>query len=170
MGAAAACSSCQPGGGSSTRGCVPGGSWEGGFGGWVSQERHGHWTNGECFTVGEQGPCRWGELLDRTGGCVQKCLGDKIPFEGSCHQLASTGPCQPGHWLLLVEVKDGQVVAECQERMFENIPVNDETAFSRATLLNCYVDEANNCRRIFTLGPQPARDGTRKGFQISWED
>merc|ERR1712088_1264298 len=202
-----------------------------------------HWSNGECFTVGEQGPCGWGELLDRTGGCVQKCLGDEIPFEGSCHQLASTGPCQPGHWLLLVEVKDGQVVAECQERkceetsevwwqpscsclgnatvrtgvnpcgeegqvvlspygqgicsypadtvsqqqfqprvqvtqdqgkignrIFENIPVNDETAFSRATLLNCYVDEANNCRRIFTLGPQPARDGTRKGFQISRED
>merc|ERR1712061_914975 len=173
-----------------------------------------HWTNGECFTVGEQGPCEEGKLLDRTGGCVQKtnqsdplpldksfiarnegdvpedlgCLGDEIPFEGSCHQLASTGPCQPGHWLLLVEVKDGQVVAECQERkceetsevwwqpscsclgnatvrtgvnpcgeegqvvvspygqgicsypadqgkignrIFENIPVNDETAFSR---------------------------------------
>merc|ERR1712203_901090 len=193
-----------------------------------------HWNNGECFTVGEQGPCGWGELLDRTGGCVQKCLGDEIPFEGSCHQLASTGPCQPGHWLLLVEVKDGQVVAECQERkceetsevwwqpscsclgnatvrtgvnpcgeeghvvvspygqgicsypadtvsqqqfqprvqvrqdqgkignrIFENIPVNDETAFSRATLLNCYVDEANNCRRIFTLGPQPARNQAR---------
>merc|ERR1712020_369328 len=205
-----------------------------------------HWINGECFTVGEQGPCGEGKLLDRTGGCVptgQKtnhlgCIGDEIPFEGSCHQLASTGPCQPGHWLLLVEVKDGQVVAECQERkceetsevwwqpscsclgnatvrtgvnpcgeegrvvvspygqgicsypadtvsqqqfqprvtqdqgkignrIFENIPVNDETAFSRATLLNCYVDEANNCRRIFTLGPQL---GTRKGFQISRED
>merc|ERR1712038_868429 len=191
-----------------------------------------HWANGECFTVGEQGPCEEGQLLDRTGGCAQKpnhlgCLGDEISFEGSCHQLASTGPCQPGHWLLLVEVKDGQVVAECQERkceetsevwwqpscsclgnatvrtgvnpcgeegqvvlspygqgicsypadqgkignrIFENIPVNDETAFSRATLLNCYVDEANNCRRIFTLGPQPARDQTRKGFQISRED
>merc|ERR1712088_710878 len=193
-----------------------------------------HWSNGECFTVGEQGPCGWGELLDRTGGCVKKCLGGEIPFEGSCHQLASTGPCQPGHWLLLVEVKDGQVVAECQERkceetsevwwqpscsclgnatvltgvnpcgeegkvvvspygqgicsypadtvsqqqfqprvqvtrdqgkignrIFENIPVNDETAFSRATLLNCYVDEANNCRRIFTLGPQPAQNQAR---------
>merc|ERR1712110_146677 len=190
-----------------------------------------HWTNGECFTVGEQGPCGEGGLLDRTGGCVQKtnhlgCYGDKIPFEGSCHQLASTGPCQPGHWLLLVEVKDGQVVAECQERkceetsevwwqpscsclgngtvrtgvnpcgeegqvvvspygqgmcgypaerkirntIFENIPVNEETAFSRATLLNCYVDEANNCRRIFTLGPQPARDQERQGFQISGQD
>merc|ERR1712061_412105 len=190
------------------------------------------WTNRECFTVGEQGPCGEGKLLDRTGGCVQKpnhlgCLGDEIPFEGSCHQLASTGPCQPGHWLLLVEVKDGQVVAECQERkceetsevwwqpscsclgngtvrtgvnpcgeegkvvvspygqgmcsypadqgkirntIFENIPVNDETAFSRATLLNCYVDEANNCRRIFTLGPQPARDQARQGFQISLQD
>merc|ERR1712088_116090 len=45
--------------------------------------------------------------------------------------------------------------------IFENIPVNDETAFSRATLLNCYVDEANNCRRIFTLGPQPARNQAR---------
>ena len=190
------------------------------------------WTNRECFTVGEQGPCGEGKLLDRTGGCVQKpnhlgCLGDEIPFEGSCHQLASTGPCQPGYWLLLVEVKDGQVVAECQERkceetsevwwqpscsclgnatvrtgvnpcgeegqvvvspygqgicsypadqgkignrIFENIPVNDETAFSRATLLNCYVDEANNCRRIFTLGPQPARDQARQGFQISGQD
>merc|ERR1712088_268889 len=190
------------------------------------------WRDGECFTVGEQGPCGEGELLDRTGGCVQEtnhlgCLGDEIPFEGSCHQLASTGPCQPGHWLLLVEVKDGQVVAECQERkseetsevwwqpscsclgnatvrtgvnpcgeqgkvvvspygqgicsypadqgkignrIFENIPVNDETAFSRATLLNCYVDEANNCRRIFTLGPQPAQNQARQGFQITLED
>jgi len=49
-------------------------------------------------------------------------------------------------------------------RIFENIPVNDETAFSRATLLNCYVDEANNCRRIFTLGPQPAQNKARQGF------
>merc|ERR1711936_1161193 len=76
---------------------------------------------------------------DRTGGCVPTgptvpaistmptvpktnhlgCIGDEIPFDGSCHQLASTGPCQPGHWLLLVEVKDGQVVAECQERKCE---------------------------------------------------
>merc|ERR1712088_620642 len=215
--------------------------------------RHLVRADGECFIVGEQGPCPLGKVLDRTGGCVENevitttntatptttettiatnelgCPGDQIPFEGGCHQLASTGPCQPGHWLLLVEVKEGQVVAECQERkckeetevwwqpscsclgnatlrtslnpceaeegqlmvnpygegicsypaeergklgtrIFENIPVNDETAFSRATLLNCYVDEANNCRRILTLGPQPARDGTRKGFQISRED
>jgi len=48
-----------------------------------------------------------------------------------------------------------------KKRIFENIPVNDETAFSRATLLNCYVDEANNCRRIFTLGPQPAQNQAR---------
>merc|ERR1712088_643353 len=207
--------------------------------------RHLVRTNGECFIVGEQGPCEGGKVLDRTGGCVENevitttntatptttettiatnelgCPGDQIPFEGGCHQLASTGPCQPGHWLLLVEVKDGQVVAECQERkcqetevwwqpscscignatvrtglnpcgddgqlmvspygkgvcsypeeqdskqgnfktrIFENIPVNDETAFSRATLLNCYVDEANNCRRIFTLGPQPAQNQAR---------
>ena len=210
--------------------------------------RHQVRANGECFTVGEQGPCELGKVLDRSGGCVKNevtstttntatptttattiatnelgCRGDQIPFEGGCHQLASTGPCQAGHWLLLVEVKEGQVVAEgqerkCQEetqvwgqpscsclgnatlrtslnpceveegqlmvnpygegicnypakeqgnlktRIFENIPVNDETAFSRATLLNCYVDEGNNCRRIFTLGPQPARDGLRKGF------
>jgi len=227
--------------------------------------RHLVRANGECFTVGEQGPCELGKLLDRTGGCVETevttttntmtttlatstsatttmatttlatttmatvnelgCPGDKIPFEGGCHQLASTGPCNPGHWLLLVEVKeDKQVVAECQERkcqeetevwwqpscsclgnstlrsslnpceaeegqlmvnpygqgicsypatkeqgnfktrIFENIPVNDETAFSRATLLNCYVDEANNCRRIFTLGPQPAQNQARNAF------
>merc|ERR1712088_1008571 len=206
--------------------------------------RHQVRADGECFTVGEQGPCGLGNVLNRTGGCVKNevttttttptttettiatnelgCAGDKIPFEGGCHQLASTGPCQPGHWLLLVEVKEGQVVAECQERkckeetevwwqpscsclgnatlrtslnpceaeegqlmvnpygegicnypveeqgkikkrIFENIPVNDETAFSRATLLNCYVDEANNCRRIFPLGPQPARNQARFG-------
>merc|ERR1712156_716802 len=29
-----------------------------------------HWSDGQCFTVGEQGPCGEGELLDRTGGCV----------------------------------------------------------------------------------------------------
>jgi len=208
--------------------------------------RHLVRTNGECFPVGEQGPCPLGKVLDRTGGCVKSevtttttttsttttaiatnelgCPGDQIPFEGGCHQLASTGPCQSGHWLLLVEVKEGQVVAECQERkcqeetevwwqpscsclgnatvrtglnpcgeegemmvspygqgicsypeeqadfktrIFENIPVNDETAFSRATLLNCYVDEANNCRRIFTLGPQPAQNQARRGFANS---
>merc|ERR1712115_648639 len=240
-----------------------------------------HWSDGQCFTVGEQGPCGEGGLLDRTGGCVTTtqattatdtttdintiedvsngtaanelgCPGDQIPFEGGCYQLATTGPCQPGHWLLLVEVVgkqdvdkqevdkqevdkqvvDKQVVAECKprkcpeeevwwtktcsclgrasvrssnpcgengelmvspygdgicsqpdvsdadtrtaenqtaesqdrsaekgshlkKRIFENIPVNCETCFSRATLLNCYVDEANNCRRIFILGPQP---------------
>merc|ERR1712012_1524488 len=29
-----------------------------------------HWIDGQCFTVGEQGPCGEGGLLDRTGGCV----------------------------------------------------------------------------------------------------
>merc|ERR1712013_110841 len=29
-----------------------------------------HWSDGQCFTVGEQGPCEEGTLLDRTGGCV----------------------------------------------------------------------------------------------------
>merc|ERR1711899_329449 len=242
-----------------------------------------HWSDGQCFTVGEQGPCGEGELLDRTGGCVTTtttrttttttttnintiedvsngtstnelgCSGDKIPFEDGCYQLAATGPCQPGHWLLLVEVVDKQnvdkqVVAECKprkcpeeevwwtktcsclgrasirssnpcgesgelmvspygdgicnqpdvgdtnirtaknqtakpqdsnadkgsrlkNRIFENIPVNCETCFSRATLLNCYVDEANNCRRIFTLGPQPGpQNQARQGFQLSVEE
>merc|ERR1711953_892264 len=245
-----------------------------------------HWSDGQCFTVGEQGPCGEGELLDRTGGCVTTttttktsitttttttnintiedvsngtstnelgCSGDQIPFEGGCYQLATTGPCQPGHWLLLVEVVDKQnvdkqVVAECKPRkcpeeevwwtktcsclgrasvrssnpcgengelmvspygdgicsqpdvgdadnisaesqivenqdgvaergsnfrtrIFENIPVNCETCFSRATLLNCYVDEANNCRRIFTLGPQPGpQNRARQGFQLSVEE
>merc|ERR1712177_181221 len=256
-----------------------------------------HWSDGQCFTVGEQGPCGEGGLLDRTGGCVTTtqattatdtttdintiadvsngtaanelgCPGDQIPFEGGCYQLATTGPCQPGHWLLLVEVVDKQdvdkqevdkqevdkqvvdkqVVAECKprkcpeeevwwtkscsclgrasvrssnpcgengelmvspygdgicsqpevgdadnisaesqivesqnsnadkgsrlkNRIFENIPVNCETCFSRATLLNCYVDEANNCRRIFTLGPQPGpQNRARQGFQLSVEE
>merc|ERR1719320_39891 len=58
-----------------------------------------------------------------------------------------------------------------KNRIFENIPVNCETCFSRATLLNCYVDEANNCRRIFTLGPQPGpQNQARRGFQLSVED
>merc|ERR1712013_308799 len=244
-----------------------------------------HWSDGQCFTVGEQGPCEEGTLLDRTGGCVNTtttttrtittntttnlnttvtadvsnatnelgCAGDQISFEGGCYQLATTGPCQPGHWLLLVEVVDKQevdkeVVAECKPRrcpeeevwwtktcsclgrasvrssnpcgengelmvspygdgicsqpdvgdadnlsaesqrsenqdgvaekgsnfrtrIFENIPVNCETCFSRATLLNCYVDEANNCRRIFTLGPQPGpQNQARRGFQLSVEE
>merc|ERR1712079_586396 len=78
-----------------------------------------HWSDGQCFTVGEQGPCGEGELLDRTGGCVRTtttttttttninniagvsngtstnelgCSGDQIPFEGGCYQLATTGP------------------------------------------------------------------------------
>merc|ERR1712209_402771 len=38
------------------------------------------------------------------------CAGDQISFEGGCYQLATTGPCQPGHWLLLVEVVDKQNV------------------------------------------------------------
>merc|ERR1711963_254978 len=29
-----------------------------------------HWSDGQCFTVGEQDPCGEGGLLDRTGGCV----------------------------------------------------------------------------------------------------
>merc|ERR1712088_239007 len=58
-----------------------------------------------------------------------------------------------------------------KNRIFENIPVNCETCFSRATLLNCYVDEANNCRRIFTLGPQPGpQNQARRGFQLSIEE
>merc|ERR1719342_198902 len=58
-----------------------------------------------------------------------------------------------------------------KNRIFENIPVNCETCFSRATLLNCYVDEANNCRRIFTLGPQPGpQNQARRGFQLPVEE
>merc|ERR1712156_912653 len=33
-----------------------------------------HWRDGQCFTVGEQGPCGEGELLDRTGGCVMAAV------------------------------------------------------------------------------------------------
>merc|ERR1712113_888586 len=214
-----------------------------------------HWSDGQCFTVGEQGPCGEGELLDRTGGCVTTtttrtttttttiktsitttntttttttnintiedvsngtstnelgCSGDQIPFEDGCYQLATTGPCQPGHWLLLVEVVDKQnvdkhavdkqVVAECKPRKCPEEEVwwtktcsclgrasvrssnpcgeNGELmvspygdGFSRATLLNCYVDEANNCRRIFTLGPQPgSQNQARRGLQLSVEE
>merc|ERR1711928_194549 len=194
-----------------------------------------------------------GDVSNGTSTNELGCSGDKIPFEGGCYQLATTGPCQPGHWLLLVEVVDKQnvdkqVVAECKPRkcpeeemwwtktcsclgrasvrssnpcgengelmvspygdgicsqpdvgdadnisaesqtaenqdggaekgsnfrtrIFENIPVNCETCFNRATLLNCYVDEANNCRRIFTLGPQPGpQNQARRGFQLSIEE
>merc|ERR1711971_1206722 len=33
--------------------------------------RHEVRTNGDWYTVGEQGPCGEGELLDMTGGCVK---------------------------------------------------------------------------------------------------
>merc|ERR1712038_2039969 len=116
--AAAACSSCQPGGGSSTKGCVPP-PWEGGFGGWVSQERHGPLEQRGMFYRGGAGSVWMGGASGQNRRLCSKMSRNEIPFEGSCHQLASTGPCQPGHWLLLVEVKDGQVVAECQERKCE---------------------------------------------------
>jgi hypothetical protein len=44
------------------------------------------------------------------------------------------------------------VVSRRRRQIFDNLPVNDETAFSRATLLNCYVDEAGQCRQTWNLG------------------
>ena len=217
--------------------------------------------DGRCYTAGRRGPCKEGLVLGLARGrpdCVERveeeeqeftanCTGDEVFFEGGCHQLASTGPCEAGQWLVLVAVLEGQVEAECRARrcgeqevwlsgscsclpattatrskveeycgeggevlvspygegvcgcregwevgvahgrqgvhqgacrrqrdsttttsttttplplglgtrgIFDNVPVNDPNAFSRATLLNCYVDEAGNCRKTWSFSPK----------------
>ena len=207
--------------------------------------------DGKCYTAGLRGPCGEGELvgiLRGKPGCregeergeegrdvQEECTGDKVSYEGGCWQLASTGPCDPGQWLVLEGVEEGEVLVQCRERrcslqevwwpetcsclargentrsravcgkggevmvspygegvcgckegwevrvdhgssggqqgvcrrsspprpsgittrgIFDNIPVNDEAAFSRATRLNCYVDDAGSCRRTWGLVPE----------------
>ena len=46
----------------------------------------------------------------------EECTGDRIAYKGGCWQLASTGPCGPGRWLVLQEVAGGGARAECQGR------------------------------------------------------
>jgi hypothetical protein len=90
---------------------------------------------------------------------------------GNATLRTSLNPCEEEGQLMVNPYGEGICNYPAKEegnfknRIFENIPVNDETAFSRATLLNCYVDEGNNCRRIFTLGPQPARNQARRDFE-----
>merc|ERR1711953_910381 len=48
-----------------------------------------HWSDGQCFTVGEQGPCGEGKLLDRTGGCVP--TGPTVPTVSTVPTVP-TGP------------------------------------------------------------------------------
>merc|ERR1712110_376681 len=95
-------------------------------------------------------------------------MGVVSPYgQGICSYPADTVSQQQFQPRVQVTQDQGKI----GNRIFENIPVNDETCFSRATLLNCYVDEANNCRRIFTLGPQPGpQNRARQGFQLSVEE
>jgi len=53
--------------------------------------------------------------------------------------------------------------------IFDNIPVNDSTAYRRATRLNCYVDEAGNCRRVW-IKPRFQAEGVSKSAEdlIEW--
>eukprot|EP00092_Neocalanus_flemingeri_P008052 GFUD01008690.1.p1 GENE.GFUD01008690.1~~GFUD01008690.1.p1 ORF type:complete len:1006 (-),score=224.49 GFUD01008690.1:142-3159(-) len=48
---------------------------------------------------------------------VATCSGDKLPWlDGKCYQLASTGPCEEGSWLVLDSVKDGQPIMKCKNK------------------------------------------------------
>merc|ERR1712013_650563 len=48
---------------------------------------------------------------------VAVCDGDMVPWlDGKCYQLASTGPCQDGSWLLLDSVVDGNPIMKCKDK------------------------------------------------------
>ena len=54
-----------------------------------------------------------------SGHCtrVSPCEGDTIPWsDGQCYQLASTGPCPSGQWLVLENIVDDEPVVTCQDR------------------------------------------------------
>ena len=55
------------------------------------------------------------------GECeVRTCRGDELVWhDGQCHQLAATGPCQPGAWLVLQALVRGRPRLECQQRRCE---------------------------------------------------
>ena len=45
------------------------------------------------------------------------CVGDTIPWtDGQCYQLASSGPCPDGQWLVLDSIVNGKPRATCQDR------------------------------------------------------
>jgi len=90
---------------------------------------------GKCYTAGEKGPCKDGEIfkvIKGKPGCgnvveethanivleaEEECESDKIPFQGGCYHLASTGPCNPGEWLVLLSVtEEGVPEIQCQPR------------------------------------------------------
>jgi len=48
---------------------------------------------------------------------VPVCEGDMVPWlDGKCYQLASTGPCQEGSWLVLDSVVDGNPIMKCKNK------------------------------------------------------
>ena len=48
---------------------------------------------------------------------LRSCRGDELVWhDGQCHQLASTGPCDPGSWLVLEDIIRGQPRLVCQQR------------------------------------------------------
>ena len=62
----------------------------------------------------ERGEGEQGEVVEQE--VEEECTGDRIAYKGGCWQLASTGPCGPGRWLVLQEVVGGGARAECQGR------------------------------------------------------
>merc|ERR1712013_526186 len=48
---------------------------------------------------------------------VAVCDGDMVPWlDGKCYQLASTGPCQDGSWLVFDSVVDGNPIMKCKNK------------------------------------------------------
>jgi len=48
---------------------------------------------------------------------VTSCEGDRIPWlDGKCYQLASTGPCAEGSWLILDSIIDGNSIIKCKSK------------------------------------------------------
>jgi len=48
---------------------------------------------------------------------VPSCEGDMLPWlDGHCYQLASTGPCEDGSWLVLDAVLEGEPIIKCRSK------------------------------------------------------
>ena len=89
-------------------------------------------------------------------GGVEPCLGEEgqegvVWSDGNCYQLATTGPCPPGHWLVL----DSLTQPQCQQRECPE----DEVLWTASC--SCYSLQTNKTLRLKSDQLTPCQDGER---------
>ena len=95
-------------------------------------------------------------------GGVEPCQGEEgqegvLWSDGECYQLATTGPCQPGHWLVLDQDTEHHpgYSPQCQQRVCGE----EEVLWSPSC--SCFPLQTNTTLRLKADLLTPCQDGER---------